>query len=95
MQSSDLYALDDGINSRYGHCVPVDGSITDLRVSYVFRCVSKDCVHPTKRYYREMGKTGRCIPLPEPEAEPIGEDEETTSSDSDDEAGPPAKRGRK
>ena len=94
MHFGDLYALDAGINSRYGHCVPVDAAIKDLRVSYVFRCVTKNFVHPTKRYYREMDKTGRHTPLPEPEAEPIGTDDGTTSSDSDDEHAP-TKRGHK
>jgi len=70
MNSSDLFALEGSINSRYGHCVPKDSSIHDLRVSYVFRCVTKDLVHPTERYYLEMDKTGRHIPLPELEEEP-------------------------
>ena len=90
MQFGDLYALDGGINGRYGHCVPVDAAVKDLRVSYVFRCVSKAFVHPEKLYYRENGD--KRVPLPEPEAEPTGADEETTSSDCDDEA--PAKRDR-
>ena len=72
----------------------MDAQIKDLRVSYVFRCVTKDVVHPEKRYYRESG--GKHIALPEPvaevvegasgaspSAEPIGEDEEATSSGGD------------
>ena len=70
MQSGDLYAMKGDINSRYGHCVAKDPSVQDLRVSYVFRCVNKDLVHPTKRYYREMNTTGQRISLPEPEADP-------------------------
>ncbi len=88
MQHGSMYALDGGINARYGHCVPQDGSITDLRVSYVFRCVSKDLVHPTERYYREMDKPGRRVPLPE--AEPIGADDNGSGSDSDSENERPA-----
>ena len=75
MQFGDLYAMTGDINSRFGHCVAKDPSVQDLRVSYVFRCVTKDLVHPTQRYYREMDKTGRRIPLPEPEAEPLVEGE--------------------
>jgi len=76
LASGDLYALDGDINSRYGHCVPVDGAIKDLRVSYTFRCVTKDFVQPGKRYYRKSG-SGKCVPLPPPEQEAasIGEDE--------------------
>ena len=60
------------INGRYGHCVPEGPIMKDLRVSYVFRSVTKNMVHPTKRYYREMDKTGQRISLPEPESEPVG-----------------------
>ena len=80
MQFGDLYAMTGDINSRFGHCVAKDPSIQDLRVSYVFRCVSKDLVHPTQRYYREMDKAGQRIPLPEPEAEPLAEEEAAASA---------------
>ena len=80
MQFGDLYAMTGDINSRFGHCVAKDPSVQDLRVSYVFRCVSKDLVHPTQRYYREMDKAGQRIPLPEPEAEPLAEEEAAASA---------------
>ena len=76
LKPGDLYALDGRINKRYGHCVPKDPNVNDLRVSYVFRCVTKDLEHPTKRYYREMNKTRRRIPLPEPGAEPTSDRQE-------------------
>ena len=82
MQSGDLYAMTGDINSRYGHCVAKDPSVQDLRVSYVFRCVNKDLVHPTKRYYREMNKKGWRISLPEHEAEPPAEEEEEEAAAS-------------
>ena len=79
MHAGDVYALDGSTNSRFGHCVPVDASVTELRVSYVFRCVSKDFVHPDKGYYHEVG--GNYLQLPEIEA---GPDKETAASDNED-----------
>ena len=83
--------------------VPKDPSITELRISLVFRHCDKRWVKLNEYHYnmvlrgRRSQKNwvrGKRIPLPEREEERDGADEETSPSGSDGEDAP-AKRARK
>lgn len=60
MQPGDLYVLEGEINRRFGHGVPRDPRIKDLRVSWVFRTVDACYVNPNAETFREaFGKVHR------------------------------------
>ena len=59
MQPGDLYVLEGDVNQRFGHAVPRDPRVTQLRVSWVFRTVDTNWVDPAARTYREVGAKGR------------------------------------
>ena len=54
---------------RYAHHILSQTANIDYRTATMITSllrVPKDLVHSTKRYYRELDKPGRHIPLPEP-----------------------------
>ena len=66
MQPGDLYVLEGEVNRRFGHGVPRDPRIEDLRVSWVFRTVNASFVNPTEQTFREAaGKVHRIQPAAE------------------------------
>ena len=54
MNPGDLYVLDGEINGRFGHAVPKDPAITELRVSWVFRTVNVAFVNPERNTFRAV-----------------------------------------
>jgi hypothetical protein len=61
MQPGDLYVLEGDVNKRFGHGVPRDPRIKDLRVSWVFRTVDACFVNPTEQTFREAASKVRRI----------------------------------
>ena len=57
----DLFVLTGELNNLYGHGIPKDDSITDLRVSLTFRCVQHSWVHVSDNY--AIGPDGKRIEL--------------------------------
>ena len=45
MSPGDLYVLEGDVNARFGHAVPRDPRVKELRVSWVFRTVDVAYVH--------------------------------------------------
>ena len=68
MSPGDLYVLAGDVNARFGHAVPRDPSITEQRVSWVFRTVNASYVNPTEQTFREAAGKVRQI---KPDAEAI------------------------
>ena len=63
MQEGDLYVLEGEVNRRFGHGVPRDPRVKDLRVSWVFRTVDACFVNPSEQTFREAaGKVRRIQP---------------------------------
>ena len=63
MQPGDLYILEGDVNKRFGHGVPRDPQVKDLRVSWVFRTVDACYVNPAGQTFREAaGKVRRIQP---------------------------------
>ena len=58
MSPGDLYVLAGDVNARFGHAVPRDPSITELRVSWVFRIVDAAFVNP-EQTFRTAASDGR------------------------------------
>ena len=67
MQPGDLYVLEGDVNKRFGHGVPRDPLVKDLRVSWVFRTVNACFVNPAEQTFREAAGKVRQI-KPETEA---------------------------
>ena len=59
MQPGDLYVLEGDVNRRFGHGVPRDPRIEDLRVSWVFRTVDAASVNPEQKTFRMAAGDGR------------------------------------
>ena len=59
MSPGDLYVLAGDVNARFGHAVPKDPSITELRVSWVFRNVDAAFVNPEQQTFRTAASGGR------------------------------------
>ena len=71
MQPGDLYVLEGDVNERFGHGVPRDPLVKDLRVSWVFfRTVNACFVNPAEQTFREAAGKVRQI---KPETEAIAE----------------------
>ena len=68
MQPGDLYVLEGDVNKRFGHGVPRDPLVKDLRVSWVFRTVNACFVNPAEQTFREAAGKVRQI---KPDAEAI------------------------
>ena len=65
MQPGDLYVyvLEGDVNKCFGHGVPRDPQVKDLRVSWVFRTVDACYVNPAEQTFREAaGKVRRIQP---------------------------------
>ena len=52
MSPGDLYVLEGDVNARFGHAVPRDPSVKELRVSWVFRAVDVAFVDPDRNTFR-------------------------------------------
>ena len=62
MQPGDLYVLEGDVNKRFGHGVPRDPHVKDLRVSWVFRTVDACFVNPAEQTFREADGEVHRIP---------------------------------
>ena len=54
MSQGDLYVLEGDVNARFGHAVPRDPAVKELRVSWVFRTVNAAFVKPERNTFRVM-----------------------------------------
>ena len=56
MSPGDLYVLEGGVNACFGHAVPRDPTVTELRVPWVFRTVNVAFVNPDRNTFRAVRK---------------------------------------
>ena len=54
MSPGDLYVLEGDVNARFGHAVPRDPAVKELRVSWVFRTVNAAFVNPESETFRAV-----------------------------------------
>ena len=89
MRTGDLVRLTPLLNTSTAHMVPKDPSITELRISLVFRHCDKRWVKLNEYHFdmvqrgrgnQKRWEKGRRIRLPEPDAEPPAEEKAAASA---------------